>query len=321
MIAVYGAGLRARFRGLDRRHGIILTREGRAAEFSPFIEYDDAYAARWLACAHEALAGELPAPRRDHIAVNVTVPAVDPERAHAMVLASGGCTTAKVKVAEAGQDLSADLARLEAVRDALGPAGHIRVDANTGWDLSEAARVLPQLDRAAGGLQYAEQPVADVADLAALRRQIDVPLAADESIRRSADPLAVRRLAAADYAIIKVQPLGGVRTAMDLAEALALPVVVSSALESSVGIALGVRLAAALDCELACGLATVNLFTEDVTSSPLRPSGGMLPVRDVVPDRIDAVRESGEMERVWRERLARVAALAGIDLSGYEDEQ
>ncbi|OKL53951.1 O-succinylbenzoate synthase [Bowdeniella nasicola] len=324
MIRVYSTPLRARFRGLTRRTGIILTHGQRAAEFSPFIEYDDAYAARWLKATTSALLTDVPPGRRQTINVNVTVPAVSPERAHEIVLASGGCRTAKVKVADAGQDLADDLARLEAVRDALGPTGLIRVDANTGWDLEDAIRILPQLDRAAGGLQYAEQPVADVEDLATLRRQVNVPIAADESIRRSDDPLAVARLAAADYAILKVQPLGGIRAAMDLADALSLPVVASSALESSVGIALGVQLAAALDIELACGLATVHLFAHDVTSAPLLPTGGTLPVRAVTPDRLLAgdphLRCEPDEEAYWLARLERVAALAGIDLDAFKDE-
>ena len=319
MIRVYQTPLTARFRGLDARSGVLISGPYGWAEFSPFTEYDDDYAARWLRAAHLAVTSPPPAARRDRIPVNVTVPAVGPEAAARIVAGSGGCTTAKVKVAEAGQDLGADIARLEAVRATLGSAGRIRIDANTGWDLDGARAVLPVLDRAAGGLEYAEQPVADVEDLARLRRLVDVPIAADESIRRSSDPLAVRRLAAADVAIIKVQPLGGVRACLDLIDALALPAVVSSALESSVGIALGLRLAAALeDLPHACGLATVHLFARDVTARPLLPERGEIAVRDVEPDRIEAVAASREVEEFWLRRLRRVARVAGIDLAELE---
>ena len=163
---------------------------------------------------------------RDAVPVNVTVPAVGPERAHEIVLA-GGCRTAKVKVAEPGQTLGDDEARLEAVRDALGPDGRVRVDANGGWDVDDAVGAIRLLDRAAGGLEYVEQPCATVEELAAVRRAVDVPIAADESIRRAADPYRVRDLEAADIAVLKVQPLGGVRACLRIAEDIGLPVVVS----------------------------------------------------------------------------------------------
>lgn len=327
---VYRTGLRTRFRGITVRDGVLLRLGDRWAEFSPFPEYDDAYALRWLYAAVSALAEPLPCPVRDSIPVNVTVPAVDAEQAYAIVQASGGCQTAKVKVAEGGQSLADDQARLEAVRAALGGGGAIRVDANTAWSVDEAEKILPILDRAAaggrgrGGLQYAEQPVGSVDDMAALRRRIDVPIAADESIRRSSDPHAVVRLDAADYAVVKAQPLGGVRAALNLIEDLALPTVISSALESSVGIAAGVHLAACVPSELtrdadkrplACGLATVHLFDDDVTSTPLLPEQGELPVRAITPDRLLAgdaqVCADAETERWWRQRLERVACLAG----------
>ena len=151
------------------------------------------------------------------------------------------------------------------MRDALGPDGRIRVDANGGWDVDDAVAAIRALDRAAGGLEYVEQPCATVEELAAVRRAVDVPIAADESIRRAEDPYRVRDLEAADIAVLKVQPLGGVRACLRIAEDIGLPVVVSSALETSVGIAAGVALAAALpELPYACGLATVQLLTDDV---------------------------------------------------------
>ncbi len=205
-----------------------------------------------------------------------------------MVTASG-CRTAKVKVAERGQSLAADVARVEAVRDALGPAGKIRVDANAGWDVAQAERALRELGRF--GLEYAEQPCPTLDELAQLRRRVDVPVAADESIRRAEDPLAVRAAGAADIVVVKAQPLGGVRAALAVAGACGLPVVVSSAVETSVGLAAGVALAAALpDLPYACGLATMSLLTGDVTGDPLVAEDGALPVRrpGVAAERLSA---------------------------------
>jgi O-succinylbenzoate synthase len=231
------------------------------------------------------------------------VPAVGPEQAHALVAASG-CSTAKVKVAEPGQTLADDLARVEAVRDALGPAGLIRVDANAAWSLDEAATALQAL--AAFGLEYAEQPVASLDDMAALRRRVDVRLAADESVRRAEDPLRIAGLEAADIVVLKVQPLGGVRACLAVAEACGLPVVVSSAIETSVGIAAGVALAAALpELPYACGLGTVPLLAADVCSQSLVPVDGALPVALSAPDPdlIDGLVADDETRGTWQQRL------------------
>ncbi len=235
--------MRTRFRGITVREGALVQGPAGWGEFSPFAEYGPRECARWLACALEAALDGWPAPVRDRVPVNVTVPAVGPEQARAIVAASGA-RTAKVKVAEPGEPESADLARVEAVRDALGPAGKLRIDANAGWDVPAAARMLAALARF--DLEYAEQPCATLDDLAALRRLTSVPLAADESIRRAEDPLRVRAAGAADIVVIKAQPLGGVRAGLEIAAACGLPAVVSSAVESSVGLAAGVALAAAL---------------------------------------------------------------------------
>ena len=202
---------------------------------------------------------------------------------------AGGCRTAKVKVAEPGQTLGRRPwpgSRRSATRS--GRDGRIRVDANGAGTSTRRSRAIRQLDRAAGGLEYVEQPCASVEDLAAVRRRVDVPIAADESIRRADDPYRVRDLEAADVAVLKVQPLGGVRACLRIAEDIGLPVVVSSALETSVGIAAGLALAAALpELPYACGLATVQLLTDDVVADPLLPVDGMLPVGlpAVVPER------------------------------------
>ena len=302
--------MRTRFRGITVREGVLIRGERGWGEWSPFLEYPPEVAEPWLRCAEEAAAGGWPAPVRTSVPVNVTVPAVGPDRAHAIVRA-GGCTTAKVKVAEPGQSSAEDEARVEAVRDALGPSGRIRVDANGGWDVEAAVAAIGRLDRAAGGLEYVEQPCASVEDLAAVRRTVGVPIAADESIRRAADPYRVRDLEAADVAVLKVQPLGGVRACLRIAEDIGLPVVVSSALETSVGIAAGVALAAALpDLPYACGLATVQLLTDDVAATPLLPVDGELPVGVPLVDDAALARLAADPDRAahWAARLAEVRA-------------
>ena len=311
-LRAYAIPMRTRFRGITVREGALIEGPAGWGEFSPFPEYGPAECARWLACALEAAVTGWPAPVRDRVPVNVTVPAVGPEQAHAIV-AGSGCATAKVKVAERpgpGQTvadrLSEDIARVEAVRDALGPAGKIRVDANGAWDVAQAGRALRALGRF--GLEYAEQPCATLAELAELRTRVDVPLAADESIRRAEDPLAVRASGAADIVVLKAQPLGGVRGALRIAEACGLPVVVSSAVEASPGLAAGVAVAAALpELPYACGLATMSLLTGDVTAEPLAEHDGALPVRRpaVAPDRLAAFEAD---PAPWRARAEAAAA-------------
>lgn len=308
-VDVFAIPMRTRFRGLTTRDGVLFLGDAGWGEFSPFWDYDDVASAPWWRAAIEAADAGWPAPVRAEVPVNAIVPAVDPETAAALVRAAG-CATVKVKVAEPGQSEADELGRVESVRDALGPGGKIRVDANAAWDTETAVRRLRALDRAAGGLEYAEQPCATVAGLAALRRAIDVPIAADESIRLAADPMEVVRAEAADIAVLKVHPLGGVRACLELAERLGLPVVVSSALETSVGLAAGLALAAALpDLPYACGLGTARLLTGDVVADPLLPVGGVLAVRrpPVDPTMLAAHAAEPDLARRWRERVAHVA--------------
>jgi O-succinylbenzoate synthase len=284
------------------------------AEWSPFLDYAGVEVVPWLRAAEEAADQGWPEPVRDRVPVNCTVPALSAQEAHALVSASA-CDTAKVKVAEPGQTRAEEEARLEAVRDALGPGGRIRVDANGLWAVDEAVAAIAALDRAAGGLEYVEQPVASVEDLALVRRRVDVPVAADESIRRAEDPYRVRELEAADVAVLKVQPLGGVAACLRIAEDIGLPVVVSSALETSVGIAAGVALAAALpELPYACGLATVALLTDDVAEEPLLPVDGALPVVPVRPAPGALARLAADPDRDahWRRRLEEVARLVAM---------
>jgi O-succinylbenzoate synthase len=308
---VYDIAMRVRFRGQERRRGMLIEGPAGWGEFSPFPEYPPEVAARWLAAAHEAAQLGWPAPVRMSVPVNTTVPAVGPDQAHELVTASG-CTTAKVKVAERGQALAEDISRVEAVRDALGPGGALRIDANAAWDVDEAVHALTELARF--DLEYAEQPVPTLEDMAALRRRVDVRLAADESVRTAADPLRVAGLEAADIVVLKVQPLGGVRACLEVAEACGLPVVVSSAIETSIGIAAGVALAAALpELPFACGLGTVPLLSGDVCDDPLVPVDGALSVRVMAPRRDLLTTHAGDEATSdwWRERM--LAAQAVLD--------
>lgn len=311
-----------RFRGVEHREAVLLHGPAGWGEFAPFPEYGDEESARWLAAAVEAAWGAWPAAVRDAVPVNATVPAVPPDRVAAVLARYDGCTTAKVKVAEAGQTLQEDLARVAEVRAVLGPAGRIRVDANGRWTVEQALEALTAF--AHHDLEYAEQPCATVAELATLRRElarrgVDVPVAADESVRRAEDPLRVAREGAADLLVVKVAPLGGVARALDVVAACGLPAVVSSALDSSVGIAAGVALAAALPAlDHACGLGTVELLTRDVADPALVPAAGHLAVADALAVRagqgVDPSCSVAGPDRVawWRDRLRRChAVLAG----------
>jgi O-succinylbenzoate synthase len=321
-LRAFAIPMRTKFRGITVRAGALIQGPAGWGEFSPFAEYGPAESARWLASAVESATVPWPAPARGTVPVNVTVPAVGPERAYEIVAASG-CRTAKVKVAEPGQDEAADIERVAAVRDALDAPrrggtvpggtvpggtvsdGRIRVDANGAWTVDQAVRVLRALEKY--GLEYAEQPCATLDELASVRRLVDIPVAADESIRRAEDPLRVRAAGAADIVMLKVQPLGGVRAALQVAEACGLPVVVSSAVDTSVGLAAGVALAAALpELPYACGLATMSLLAGDVTADPLAESGGALPVRRPPVDP-DALSRWETDPGPWRERAAAAA--------------
>jgi o-succinylbenzoate synthase len=301
--------LRTRFRGITEREVLLLNGPTGWGEWAPFVEYGPAESARWLAAAVEAGWADWPAPLRSVVAVNAIVPAVDPAQAAQAVRDSGGCRTAKVKVAEPGQTLEDDVARVAAVRGALdegGPGGRLRVDANAAWSVAQAAAALREL--ATHGLEYVEQPCRTLAEQAELRRLVDVPLAADEGVRKAADPTRVAGLReAADLVVLKVAPLGGVRAALRVADACGLPAVVSSALDTSVGLAAGLALAAALpSLEYACGLGSGRLLTADVVLDRLLPRDGGLAVRRPQPDAALLAELAAPADRVqwWCSRLA-----------------
>lgn len=310
---VYDIALRVPFRGLTRRSGVVVEGAVGWAEWSPFPEYDDREAAVWLRAALEAAEHGYPPPLRDTVEVNGIVPALPPAEAAARAVASG-CRTVKIKVAAVGQTLADDVARVAAVREAL-PEARLRVDANGGWTLHDARSALRAL--LPFGLEYAEQPCAEVDDLAALRKlELGVPIAADESIRCAEDPLRVRDAGAADIAVIKVQPLGGVRTGLRLAQELGLPVVVSSAVETSVGLRAGLALAAALPVLThACGLETGRLLAGDLVDDPLIPDGGSLPVRDVAvsPALLSRHAAGPQLSAFWLDRWQRVRRIVEED--------
>ena len=313
-MVVYSIGMRTRFRGITVREGVLWQGPAGWVECSPFLDYTAQQCAPWLQAALDSAQNPFPTPRRTAIPVNCTVPAVGPDHARQIVLDSGGCRTAKVKVAEPGQSLTDDRDRVAAVRDALGRDGRIRIDANAGWDVDTAVDAITAIDAAAGGLEYVEQPCASVDELAAVRRRVRVPIAADESIRRAEDPLLVQRKEAADIAVIKVQPLGGITATLELAEQITLPLVVSSALETSVGLAMSIALAAALpDLPYACGLNTAHLLTADTCSQQLSAQNGEIavPQHRVEPDLLEQVRADEPTRHRWIERISQIS-LAGI---------
>ena len=308
---VFAIPLVERFRGITVREGVLLRGPAGWAEFAPFKDYDDADCVPWLRAAVDSATNPWPQPRRPQVEVNTTVPVVSPARAAELVLASG-CRTAKVKVADPRVTLAADADRVAAVRDALGPTGRIRVDANAAWTVPAAVAAIGVLDGAAGGLEYVEQPCESLAELAQVRRLVGTPIAADESIRRAGDPARVALAGAADIAVIKVAPLGGVWAALRIATAVGLPVVVSSAVDTSVGLAAGLALAAALpELSYACGLGTASLLSADVCAVGLTPVNGLIDVPTLAPepDRYTGVAADRATTDHWLDRLHRVAAL------------
>jgi o-succinylbenzoate synthase len=293
--------MRVRFRGIDVREIALFEGPFGWGEFGAFLEYAPPEAAHWLEAGIEAAYVAPPSPVRDRIPINATVPAVAPDRVPELLARFPGAQTAKVKVAEPGQTLDDDVARVNAVR-ALVPT--VRVDANGGWTVSEAVAAIGALT-ADGPLEYVEQPCPTVPELVEVKRLVDVPIAADESIRKAEDPLLVFRAKAADVAVLKVAPLGGVARFLDIGRQCDISMVVSSALDSAVGMARGLLAAGCLpELGHACGLGTGGLFVEDVTD-PVIPVDGYLPVGPVVPDlaRLSALAATRERRQWWIERV------------------
>lgn len=305
--------LTTRFRGIDHREALLFEGPEGWSEFSPFVEYDDEEAAAWLSAAIDFAYTPSPALLRESIGVNATLPAVAPAEIAAVLARFGPARTVKIKVAERGQTLADDTARVRAVRELLGPEGRIRIDANGGWNVDEAEHAIHAL--APFDLEYVEQPCASVAELGEIRSRVkymDIPIAADESVRKATDPLEVARAGAADILVIKAQPLGGPTRALEIVAAAGLPAVVSSALDTSIGISMGLHLAAALpSLEFDCGLATTALLASDVTDEPLAAVGGSIAVRRVEPSATLLQRNAASADRTewWMSRLARTHAV------------
>jgi len=298
--------MRVRFRGITVREVALIDGPSGWGEFGAFLEYEPDEAVHWLASGIESAYGTRPSVCRNRIRINATIPAVPAAGVPEVLARFPGVTTAKVKVAEPGQTLADDVNRVNAVRELI-PT--VRVDANGGWTVEQAVAAAAALT-ADGPLEYLEQPCGTVAELAAVRARTDVPVAADESIRKAADPLAVVRAGAADIAVLKVAPLGGVRSLLDIAAQIDVPVVISSALDSAVGIAAGLLAAAALPrLDHACGLGTGGLFVEDVAE--MMVVDGSLAVADVVPDpaRLAALAAPADRRDWW---IARVRACCAL---------
>jgi len=301
------------FRGLRLLEGMLIEGPQGWGEFSPPADCGDPETVRRLTAAIEAGTVGWPDPVRGRVPVTVAVPAVDPTRARE-ITAAAGCRTAEVQVDGHPHSLADDIARLEAVRDALGPDGAIRCDANGRWDVDTAVAAIAALDRAAGGLEYVEQPCRTVGELAAVRRRVDVRIAADESIRQSAEPLRLELSEAADVAVLTVGPLGGVRRALRVAESCGLPCVVSATVETSIGLTGGLALAGVLpEVSFACGLGTAWALAGDLVTQgrSLIPVDGYLPVAPMPPApdpglvRRFAITDAQRVA-YWRERLRAV---------------
>ncbi len=313
----YVLHLSTEFRGITTREGMLLRGPSGWGEFAPFLEYDDETCARWLAFAIEAAFGSWPDAVRDQVPVNAIIPAVDAHTAARLTyraIVGDGCTTMKVKVAQSGQTLDDDIARVQAVKSSLTAAnaydGKIRLDANAGWSLDQAAIAIRELDAVAGGLEYVEQPCVTVEDLAELRRKVSVPIAADELIRNAGQPFVAAAHQAVDVIVMKPTHMGGVGIAYEVAQAAGIPVVVSGSMDSAIGLSAAVALAAALpNLPYACGLGTGALLADDLVSRPLRPRRGYLRVDRPEPDAnalaAAAAQVSPEKADWWRSRLTR----------------
>ena len=276
--------MRTKFRGLTTREVLLFEGPNGWAEWSPFIEYEDEEASIWLKAAIEWAFGDIPKTAVKTIKVNATLPAVKDVRA--ALAPFGKFEVVKIKVAEPGQTLQDDLDRIHQVREHY-PDARIRLDANGNWDIETALKIAKIIYKENVPLEYLEQPVKTIAEMAELKlklQEFNIKIAADESVRKVSDPLAVAQANAADILVLKVAPLGGINNALHIAKEAGLPVVVSSALETSVGISMGAQLAALLNSEYASGLATVALLTQDVTDAPLIPVDGEIAVERIELD-------------------------------------
>jgi O-succinylbenzoate synthase len=300
--------LRRTFRGVDVREGMLIEGPAGWGEFAPFADYSPQAAARWLASAIEAAFEGWPEPLREFVEVNAIIPELSADEAEELAreAVARGCSTIKIKV---GGSPDLDLARIAVVRHVLdaafGPSvGRIRLDANAQWNRDQAIAMLERCTRY--GIEYAEQPCSSLADLAVVRQETGVRIAVDEGIRTSDDPGSLELADAADIAIIKPATLGGVRASLELASALGMPVVVSGAMDSSVGLGTALALAGALpELSLASGLGTGALLADDLVAHPVVPTAGRLSIGRIQPDAtaLERARARVTDPRPWRDRL------------------
>jgi O-succinylbenzoate synthase len=311
--------LRTKFRGITERELLVFEGPNGFSEWAAFTEYSDEEAATWLAAAIEWGYGDLPAPKRNSVPVNAILPAVALADISKILTRAGKFTTVKIKTAEKGQSVSDDLARILEVQN-LYPEAKIRLDANGGFVIAQAMELLEKLSFEGIDLEYFEQPVATIAELAEMKIEIAKTgqitlIAADESVRKYSDPLAVELAGAADILVLKSAPLGGITTALQIAASSKLPVVPSSAMQSSIGLAAELHFAACLD-ELVfdAGLGTINLFAGDLVTDSLKPVDGVLEVRrpEVSTTALETLKAEDHRYDWWIARLQRCGRLIGL---------
>ena len=297
---------RTNFRGVTYREVALMQGPQGWGEFSPFLEYDDKECRPWLASAIEAATVVRPKRYRDSIAVNGTIPELnDKKEIEDLMRSYQGVKTFKVKV---GRNLNEDVIRVARVFSNA-PKAAIRVDVNGLWSVDEALTHLYAYYEEIGPLEYVEQPCATVEELRELKSKIKIPLriAADEIVRKTADPFAVDLTGAADLVMLKVQPLGGIQRSLEIAAHHGLPVVVSSALESAIGIEYGLDLAASIsDLTYDCGLATGSLLASDVAAHEI--VDGKIALGQISPQ-LDGLDVSPDRFEWWKNRIMRVGKL------------
>ena len=303
-LRVIALPMKTKFRGITVREVALIKGPHGWGEFSPFLEYDDAESAPWLASAIEAATTPKPKLYRTSIAINGTIPALnDKKKIEELVNSFPGVETFKVKV---GQNLSEDVARLAMIR-VLRPEAKLRVDVNGLWSVEDALRNLYTYYENIGPLEYVEQPCATIEELRELKKRADVKIVGDEVLRKSTNPFDVDLSGAIDYLMLKVQPLGGIKRAHALAKHHELPVIVSSALESAVGINYGLILAASFeDMKFDCGLGTGSLLAKNVADLPI--VDGKIEISEVIPE-LDGLDVSADRFDWWKNRIMRTAEL------------
>ena len=299
-LQVVALPVKSNFRGLKIREVAVFEGPAGWSEFAPFIEYQNKEAATWLKAAIESATISTPKGGRDLIPINATIPNVPVNEVAGILKGFAGCSTVKIKV----KDYENDRAILaEVIR--LTPGAKIRIDANGSWTLEEAvANIQNYESEFTGVIDYVEQPCIDIADLKSLRKRINTKIAVDESIRKYLNGDFTKLAEVADVAIIKWAPSGGVAAALSIIEKINLPVVVSSALDSSIGISHGLALASLVpNLYGPCGLGTVALLQEDVTSTPLVASDGVIKNQKIIPDRISELKVGNDRQIWWQDRV------------------